>query len=74
MIIVLYVYIYLEPGCDDGDGNIYYPGDYYFEYDQDKCNTYCYCNDNLESECQQGWDNILNNGDAMKYAFLSDCG
>ena len=22
---------------------------------------------NLESECQKGWDNILSNGDAMKY-------
>ena len=60
--------------CGDGDGNSFEAGEYFFYNDGNNCDTYCYCNENNEIECQQGWDNILNNhSDGMKYAFLDEC-
>eukprot|EP00486_Rosalina_sp_Unknown_P000481 CAMPEP_0201565880 /NCGR_PEP_ID=MMETSP0190_2-20130828/5300_1 /ASSEMBLY_ACC=CAM_ASM_000263 /TAXON_ID=37353 /ORGANISM="Rosalina sp." /LENGTH=606 /DNA_ID=CAMNT_0047983877 /DNA_START=42 /DNA_END=1859 /DNA_ORIENTATION=- len=64
--------------CSDSDTglnpNYYEPGQYFFLDDGNNCDTYCYCNDDAERECEQGWDAILNaRGDEMKYSFLDSC-
>jgi len=61
-------------GCEDGAGNNFAPGEYFFYYDDDKCDTYCTCNSTDGLECQQGWDNILESDERMRMEFLNDCG
>eukprot|EP01083_Nonionella_stella_P317723 1158199_1 len=59
-------------GCD-GNADIFYPPEsYFFYYDENQCETYCYCNATNGRECQTGWANIMADTQ-LKYPFLETC-